>query len=157
MRRLILPTVAIVLVLAVSAEAADKATDSDRFSLWNGCRTMFLSVEALPTDAIALGLTREAVTVAVRSRLRAARLYHARSGTPFLSVDVNVIGSAFGVAVEYLKWVKDHASGVSREAITWKNRATGTHGRDASYILSAVLQRVDLFIDGYLRVNDAAC
>ena len=157
MPRLILPTVALAFVLAAPSSAAEKVSQADRFGLWNDCRTMGLVVEDLPKSATEIGLTKEAVTVAVRSRLRAARLYRADAGVPFLPVTVNVVGSAFGISVAYLKWVKDRASGISSGATTWTRGSTGTHGRDASYILSSVSQKVDKFIDEYLRVNEAAC
>ena len=157
MPRLILPIVALAFVLAAPSGAAEKVSQADRFRLWNDCRTMGLAVEDLPKSATEIGLTKEAVTVAVRSRLRAARLYRADDGVPFLPVTLNVVGSAFSISVEYLKWVKDRASGISSGATTWARGSTGTHGRDASYILSAVSQHVDAFIDEYLRVNEAAC
>ena len=157
MPRLILPTVALALVLAAPSGAAEKVSQADRFRLWNDCRSMGLLVVDLPKSATEIGLTKDAVTVAVRSRLRAARLYRADDGVPFLPVTVTVFGSAFDVSVAYIKWVKDRASGISSGAITWTRGSTGTHGRDASYILSSVSQKVDKFIDEYLRVNEAAC
>ena len=150
MPRLTLPTVAVALVLAASTEAADKVTDSDRFQLWNACRPMGLVVEKLSEDATAIGLTREAVSVAVRSRLRAARMYRAGGGVPFLGARVAVVGSAFDILVNYAKWLNDPVSGVSRGATTWSTGSTGTHGRNVSYILSSVSQHVDKFIDEYL-------
>ena len=159
MPRLILSAVALALVLVSPAGAAEKVSQADRFKLWNDCRTMGLVVEDLtkPKSAADIGLTTEAVTVAVRSRLRAARLYRAERGTPFFSVAVTVIGTAFDVSVAYSKWVKDSASGLSRGAGTWGEGFTGTHGRDASYILSSVSRKVDKFIDEYLRVNADSC
>jgi len=157
MPRLILPTVALALVLAAPSGAAEKVTDSDRFKLWNSCRPMHLTVEDLHKDAAGIGLTREAVIVAARSRLRAARLYRAAPGTPFLSISVNVVGAAFGALVEYNKWMTDRASGVSRGGPAWSTASTGTHGGNAPYILSSVSRHMDKFIDEYLRVNAAAC
>ncbi len=157
MSRLILPAVVLALVLAAPSGAAERVTERDRFRLWNDCGSMELVVEKLPKDATDIGLTEEAVTVAVRSRLRAARLYSAGDGVPFWAVAVNVVGSAFGVRVSYFKWVKDKASGISGGARTWTTGSTGTHRRDASYILSIVSRHVDKFLDEYLRVNADAC
>ena len=62
--------------LLLSAPAwAEEVTDYDRFRLWNDCGPMKLVVENLPKAAADIGLTREAITTAVRSRLRAAHLY----------------------------------------------------------------------------------
>ena len=157
MPRLILPIVALALVLAAPSGAVEKVSQADRFELWNDCLPMHLVVEGLRKDAADIGLTEEAITVAVRSRLRAARLYRADAGVPFLSVTVNVVGSAFAVLVDYHKWLKDGASSISRGATTWQRGSTGTHGRNASYILSSVSRKIDKFIDEYLRVNADAC
>ena len=53
---------------------------------------MNLVIEGLPAGGAAIGLTNEAVTAAVRSRLRAARLYEAGEDPylPYLYVQVNV-------------------------------------------------------------------
>ncbi|MDE0176817.1 MAG: hypothetical protein OYH76_24440 [Defluviicoccus sp.] len=159
MRRPILPTVAVALalVLAVPAGAAEKVTERDRFRLWNDCRPMELVVEDLSKDAAAIGLTTEAITVAVRSRLRAARLYLSNDGLPFFSVSVNVGRAAVSIQVGYLKLLLDSASGEVSGAVTWRSGVAGTHGRDASFIRSAVVGQVDKFIDEYLRVNADAC
>ena len=42
-------------------------------------------------------------------------------------------------------------------ASTWHSGAVGTHGDDASYILSAVSRYMDRFLVEYLRVNEEAC
>ena len=157
MSRPISLAVVLAFVLVTPAGAAEKVTDRDRFKLWNDCRTMGLVVEDLDKDATEIGLTKEAVTVAVRSRLRAARLYRASHGVPLFGVTVTVAGSAFAVVVAYSKWVKDKASGISRGTDTWRRGSTGTHGRNESYILSSVSRKVDEFIDEYLRVNADAC
>ena len=156
MRRLLLPTVALALVLAAPAGAAEKVTEQDRFELSNGCRPMDLVVETLPKAATDIGLTGEAVIVAVRSRLRAARLYD-DDASASLWVSINAAGVAHGIIVGYFKPVRDEASGISQIAMTWFTGSTGMHGRNSSYVLSAVTGRVDKFIDEYLRVNADAC
>ncbi len=83
MSRLISLAAVLAFVLAAPSGAAEKVTDRDRFQLWNDCRTMGLEVEDLGKDATEIGLTKEAVTVSVRSRLRAARLYKPSRGMPF--------------------------------------------------------------------------
>ena len=77
--------------------------------------------------------------------------------TPWLYINVNVTSRAFSVSVEYLKYVLDYASGLSRSATTWDSGSAGTHGNDAGYLLSMVSQQIDRFIDEYLRVNEEAC
>ena len=152
--RVILPFIAM-LILAVPARA-ENVTGYDRFQLWNDCQPMRLVVEGLDKDTTDIGLTKDAITVAVRSRLRAARLYTAETD-PRLYVRVQVVDTAFYTSVEYGKRVADSASGGSTVVTTWGARSIGTHSRNASYILSPVSENVDKFIDEYLRVNEDAC
>ena len=146
-----------VLVAAMPVSAAEKISDSDRFRLWNNCKPVGLCVENLLKDATDIRLTKDAVTVAVRSRLRAARLYSTSCSTPFLGVRVIFFGPAYDILIRYNKWFSDPATGVSHGETTWRSGAIGTHGGDASYILSEVSMYVDHFIDEYLRVNEPAC
>lgn len=61
--------IAAVLLLVVAPTSAD----TERAELWNDCESMGLIAD-LRVDSTDIGLTEEAIEVAVRSRLRAARL-----------------------------------------------------------------------------------
>ena len=114
----------------------------------------------LSDEATDIGLTEEAIEVAVRSRLRAARLYsedRAETAWSYLYVNVNVVGPAFSTDIHYKKIVIDRATMLEQLASTWDVGSTGTHGRNSNYILSGVEQKTDRFIDEYLRVNAEAC
>ncbi len=147
------------LSLAAPAAAGDVNAHIDRFQLWNECRPVNLLAEELPEDAAKIGLKDEAIFVAVRSRLRAARLYKEETDlrSSFLIVRINFVGPAFSTSVDYNKMVRDPTSRVTMPARTWHAGVVGTHGRDPGYILSSVSQHVDKFIDEYLRVNEPAC
>ena len=88
---------------------------------------------------------------------------HYNYGEPFLYVDISVVSLAFDVEVGFRRFVKvqltvpEGMDPLVGPATTWRTGSTGTHGRDASYILSSVSQHVDKFIDEYLRVNADAC
>lgn len=156
MKRLTVSLVVSTFVLLADAASAEGVTDYDRFRLWNNCQPMDLSVESLSKGEVQIGLTKEKIEISVRSRLRAARLYD-MSTVPFLYVNVHVVGRAFSSSVEYNKIVTDHATGEKSAAATWSTHGTGTHGGDAGYILSAIAEYMDRFIDEYLRVNKDAC
>ena len=121
---------------------------------------MALLVEGLPEDATTIGLTTGAIEIAVRSRLRAARIYsedYSETAWSFLYVTVNLFGPAFSINVNYKKDVKDLATMLEHRATTWNTGSVGTHGREPNFILSSVAQYADEFIDEYLRVNAGAC
>ena len=147
-------------MLTPASASASEVSDYDRFKLWNDCKPMLLVVEGLANDATAIGLAKEAIEVAVRSRLRAARLYSedsAEGAWSYLYVNVGVVGSAFSITTKYQKVVRDTATELEYMASTWNIGTTGTHGRDSSYILATVAENADKFIDEYLRVNEDAC
>ena len=156
MKRPVLLIAAALALCPAAPVLAEDVTRSDRFKLWNNCRAMDLAVEGLPQDAADIALTRGAIETAVRSRLRAARLYDADVAA-FLYVNVNVLGRAFSIRVEYNKPLFDPASDQFFSATTWNSGSTGTHGGNGSYILSSVSRHMDKFIDEYLRVNADAC
>ena len=168
------------LLLIDASASAGEVSDQDRFQLWNGCRPVDVLVVSLSEDAGKIGLRTEYIETTVRSRLRGARIYdgvprhdepgwlgwmvrHRRYGEPFLYVDISVVSLAFDVEVGFRRSVKvlltvpEGMDPLVGPATTWRTGSTGTHGRNASYILSSVSQHVDKFIDEYLRVNADAC
>ena len=154
-------SILIAAALLLTAAPALGETDIERFRLWNECRPMDLLVEGLSDEETAVGLTKDAIKVAVRSRLRAARLYSendSESVWSYLYFNVTVVGSAFSIDTKYQKIMSDiFATRLEYPATTWYIGMTGTHSGNSSFILSNVAQYADKFIDEYLRVNEAAC
>lgn len=157
MHRLTLSTVAVALVLEVPTVAAEGASENDRFQLWNNCRPVGLVVERLSDQAKAIGLSKSRVATAVRSRLRAARMYAQDRAMTRVYIDVQIHKRAMGITLEYWKTLKDGVSGAWGYAPTWQTGGIGTHGQNASAIISQVAEDTDKFIDEYLRVNADAC
>lgn len=149
-----------VVLLSSTWAAADEVTAAERFDLWNNCRPVVLVVEEVDDKAAAIGLTAEAISVAVRSRLRAARLYtedNVQARQSLLHVEMRVAGDAFRMGVAYAKMVTDHATKLTDRTATWRWGATGTHAQRPDIIVTAASQGADRFIDEYLRVNESAC
>ena len=141
---------------SVGMAQANPVDTRERFQLFAQCEPMDLFVWDLDTDAVALGITRDSVQTAVESRLRSARLYSAES-FQLLGIEVNVIGGAFSILLQFYKLVSDQLSGDAALAATWQTGSFGTHGGDAGYIRSSVAEHMDEFLVEYLRVNEAAC
>ena len=135
---------------------------SGRFALFTGCRSMYLGVNDLSQDARSIGLSVERIRHSAESRLRSAKLFRSPN-SPWskdiynLSISINVVGMAFNISVAFKKPVFDSRSGLSKSAITWDRASAGTHGRDASFIISALSEHIDAFIVEYLRVNEQEC
>ena len=145
--------------LAPTGDASQQVDGLSRFALWTGCQPMGLLVEQLPDDAANTGLTRDALQAAAESRLRAARLYTSDTvrANSYLYVNVNVVGRAFAISLEFRKYVFDPATGGSGSATTWDTGTLGTHGGNASFVLGSVSRNLDRFLVEFLRVNESAC
>ena len=154
--RIVLLPILFMLAVAVAAQEVD---EDARFELFNDCLPMFLIVEPLSDYAADIGLTQEALKAASESRLRAARLYtenHKRADFSLLHIGVLVTGPAMSINVRYRKNVTDKF-GVFGLPITWDSSSTGTHGGDATRIVSILSEHLDKFLAAYLRINEAAC
>ncbi len=148
------------ILLTASTVQAQAVSDLDRFKLFNACRPMMLVVEGLPSDAQAVGLTKERIQLAVESRLRAARLYTEsmeKASRAMLYININVVSYTFSITVGFNKWVTDLVNNSNGPATTWNTGSTGTHGGDADFIIQYLSGHLDEFLAGYLRVNESAC
>ena len=145
-------------ILAAGPTSATEAvSELDRFKLWNDCRPMSLLVVGNGPDTAAA--TIEAVEIAVRSRLRAARLYSADEAglLPLLVVNVDTFNIAYGIDLDYQKFVTDFATKLTGTKPSWSIAVIGVNSGDASYIMTRAQELADRFIDEYLRVNADAC
>ena len=131
-----------------------------QFRLFNDCKPMRLIVEAVSKDGRELGLTEAALRVAAESRLRGARLYTSSSDDfpAYLYVNVNVVGKAFSVSVQYNKVMLDFATNEVNRAVSWHHGWLGTYGPGGTgYIVATLSLQLDEFILLYLRVNEESC
>ena len=134
--------------------------DLHHFELWTGCKPLRLFVDLSKDDETNFELTEENIEIAVRSRLRGARLYPPETlqFKPQLKIRVNVLYPAFKIDIQLIKYVRDHFGDDSWGAPTWQYSTLGvTAGNDANFILSTLARNMDRFLDAYLRVNDDAC
>ena len=141
---------------AIAEEQPESPSDYDRFQLWNQCRPMDINI-FLNDGARKIGVKEERVLPAVRSRLRAARLFDKASDHSSLMIDIRVAGRAFAVSTEYQKPLFDNVSKTWFLETTWWYRYLGTHGDSPDYILTSIPSLMDKFLDEYLRVNELVC
>lgn len=145
------------LLWALPAPGQDAVDVIVRFGLYASCQPMNLVIGDLTDDGVKIGLTKDAIEAAAESRLRAARLYKDGTAPSALMVSINVLGSAFSIDIDFVKWVTD-MHGKAGPARTWNSGSTGTHGPGGkNYIMSSLSQHLDKFILRYLQVNEADC
>ena len=75
----------------------------------------------------------------------------------WLNISVVTTGLAFSARVEFVKIVRDLGEHdfTTGFAPTWQTGSYGTG--NAGFIMSALAEHIDEFIDEYLRVNAEAC
>lgn len=129
---------------------------NDEFGLSTNCQPIGLFV-LIDNNQKELELDEETIQNAVESRLRSARLYDDSWSSSQLEVYVHVVGLAFNITLSLEKFVTDSITGHPGIAKTWQTIATGTHGNDENYIVSAISQYIDSFLVEFLRVNEGAC
>ena len=128
------------------------------FNLFNHCEPMDFSVWRDQND---IGLTRERIATMIQNRLTAARLYD-ESARYALTVRVAILddlddSSVFRVDIEYDKTLLDEITGNSFFRTSWSTGGYGTHAGNAGIVLQAISERMDQFINEYLRINAPAC
>lgn len=127
----------------------------DRFNLFTYCFPLSLVIERFDSNHASAGVTKDAVRIAVESRLRSARIYDAESDL-FLYVNLGVINNAYSIEVSLMKLLEDPASGITNYGQTWRSGSFGTFG-DADFLISGLSGLVDEFLVEYLRVNEPYC
>ena len=157
MLRSIVASICVLMFGAVGWGAQDTDQEVQRFKLFNECQGMYLALEDLSEHADRIGLTKEAMQDAIRNRLGSDDFFSPEPEVPYLYVVVNVTPSAYSIRLEYNKWVYDPASDSSAAATTWLRGVAGSHGDDASYIISTLERQSSIFFLEYLRENYEHC
>lgn len=160
LRRLILIGLVVVTHIPLglpTISAQDGAQTLKKFELFTQCETINLVVEGLNEDASKIGLTVRRITIAAESRLRSARLFSEERMRQYLYVNVNRVGNAHSIDLEFNKKVFDPRSKHSAYATTWSIGGTGTHGQSSSFVISHVSEYIDTFIVEYFKANEPSC
>ena len=70
-----------------------------------------------------------------------------------------MVGPAFRVELQLNKDVHDPLFGINSFATTWQTGTLGTHGRREDYIISAIRELMDHFVNEWFKANkpDGKC
>ena len=117
-----------------------------------------LLVEAV--DSNNFGLTRDAVKTHAELRVRSVGLKPvdaAGSSEHYLYVQIHVAGLAFNINMDFKRsaqWTMADGQKADGFAAVWRQgNITGTHGQNAKYVLDALDQLLDHFLNAYLKAN----
>src|SRR5436309_1786120 len=118
-------------------------------------KNLGLSVETVEKND--LGLSTDRIHTRVELKFREANLTPREVKPPtngFLEVRVGVLGAAFQIRMEFRRpatWTLPNGEIVRGFATTWVDGTFGTHGKDISYVLDALDEIMDAFLNAYLR------
>lgn len=166
-------------------EATKKRTDRnlDILRFWNACKPVGINhnrirLYATDEELGKLGLPdlyessyelKRVLQEAVNKRLNKQHLLDSYpsliSGANGLFLDVVVIGTGYVVRIRYNPGtrIRLHEFGLEQYKFAgpyvamWETVSSGLHYGDASLIVRSAVQRVDYFIEQYLRVNAEDC
>lgn len=150
-------------IARIVAEAKDPANapywwddggSHERFELWADCEPMRVYINNYGDGKLA----ETTVQFAVESRLRAARLYESKIGTPHPQLKVSIGRAAsgtFSIGVQFRKARFDMETGQKGLSDSWQATSFGTGPPE--YVRSALSEHMDEFLAAYLRVNEEAC
>lgn len=157
------------LLSIIITNASAQQTDNEIMSL-RGLSAVFVIVEALQPDVVALGLTEEQIHTGVEAQLRDAGIavlteqeFFAQPGRPHLYIFVNTVQEPqtglFGLNVlvqlrQAVRLIRD-GDIASDSASTWETGTTGVVGTPniTTYPLDAIGEFIDEFIEDYYSVN----
>ena len=154
--------------------------------LYLGCAATGVSFEAsvFRNEADNFGLTTHRLETIIETKLRGANIYRKGNNSDKLSVNVDVVGNAFSVRVDFSRPVVSAVQAHVRvwEAITndawrdtpkplnlqrslyenqmrgtvWTKSSVGTYGKDsgAALVEDAVEEHVDEFVLAYLKARE---
>ncbi len=147
-----------ILLLALISAPAGAQTWSDSGLETAKYKYIFIILERLGSEASNIGLTFDSIYTRVELRLRSAGLtpdIEGKNDDSYLYVNVFVVGAAYTVAVRYERRVIFTAG--DQQYIyyspTWESASIGTHARSRVYIMNALDQQLDKFLNEYLKVN----
>lgn len=104
-----------------------------------------------------IGLTSNRMRTVTELKLRKEGIKIIEKSTSvsycFLCVNTMIVGNAFRVELELVEKVKISRLDVFYAATTWQNGIIGTHGNDPEYIISALGELLDIFLNDYYKAN----
>ncbi len=158
--RVVLLMVGAVLILGIPSPhaLAASAAEQSKTGLETGNRTVWYLIEELSRQATRTGLSEERVRATVEARIRHAGLMPELvvPEIGYLNVHISVVGPVFSIKLSFLRPVEFSDTGgrlFSATAATWNRSALGTHGGDGEQILRSLDEKLDEFLNDYLKAN----
>ena len=125
-----------------------------------GSKFMVL-IEHLDEDAKKIGLTEKRLITVTELRLRREGItivpidVEASYKTPYVYVNVNIVGRAYNVSLEIHEWVDLRRIPIAHGCVAtiWNISRTGTHGEDPEHVISSLNKALDEFFNDYYKAN----
>lgn len=150
-----------ILLLAILSLIICKVASSEiRSKPLKGIEKIWVLIEVLGEEERKMGLTEDRLKSITELRLRREGIqicsreeWFSHNNIPWLYVNVVVVGRAFNVLLELKDYVSLHRDrSISCYASTWSQDITGT-SNNPEYIVSALSELLDEFINDYYIAN----
>ena len=115
-----------------------------------------LIVESLGEDAASIGLTKSRLQTKCELRLRQAGFTVMDSSLiPYLYVNINIHNNSFACDVSFRRVATflDSGNMYATRVSTWSVGSLGAHGGSASYIVESLDDKLDIFLNEFLKAN----
>ena len=110
---------------------------------------------SVKTKSHEIGLTEERIRTKCDLRLRQAGLELAGRESESLYVEISILENAFGVRASFNRFVLFNGKGPTyrKLAVTWEATYIGAHGNKEEYVMGALDELLDSFVNEYLKAN----
>ena len=151
-------TTAIIVLTIVLLAQNTRAIEWDSGLEIEDHKRMIVFIDGFNDDNQKAGLSKELVRAKVELQLRKNEINSnpiSNLEDGYLYINVNIVGSAYNVDVEFKRKVAYYSKGRTYNAIAsvWETGGTGTYGQDSSIILKNLSNLLDMFINDYLKAN----
>jgi hypothetical protein len=139
-------------------DSVNAKVDRERLAV-EGFRTLPVAIPEIEKND--LGLTTDRVRTRIELKLRAAGINPtvvspAPLSKYYLQVWVGVLGTSFQVKVEFhrsAEWTLPDKTVVDSRPVSWDDGTFGTHGRDVNFVLNALDEIMETFLNTFLKAN----
>jgi len=159
-RKVLLLFICVLFIYKGAFSAAD-------YEVLKGINRLRVSIEFLNDEARKIGLTRDRLRTVTELRLRKEGIAIFERGidttfegieksfrTPIIYVNVSVLRKAFSVSLKIQERVSLYRDeSIKCRAATWIEGVTGTYGSDPEYIVTALENSLDIFLNDYYKAN----
>jgi len=123
-----------------------------------GAKNICLVVEDVGGHAHNIGFSVDFIRAKVQSHLRKSGLQHSKDcgQDGYLYVNLQVLKDAYAIKIQFKRIVNYHLDSRVSSVLgsVWEINGMGHHGGVGDFVVSHILDKLDIFIAAYLKANN---